>query len=285
MRAFAEDGRPLLRLEASDLSVTVDGEPVEVTAVAGPPSPLILVVVLDLVGDLNRIEAARAQVAQYVTEMEEGRYVALLRAQDGLQVILDPTRDRSQFIEKLQAASVAGFPGLLDSVEQSAEIASSMLARSEIRAAVLYLTDGEIEDYRGDYVSSVVNPSDSGDLSRRFRDRLVQEKITSIAANLGKLSAPLFFVHLEEQQDSLNVTYQNGIREFASATGGTAYFARGLADVPTLVEKALAEIEETYAVAIEAPAEWRGSRRIEISGPGGSILAHRESFDHVQPEE
>ena len=284
MRASAPDGRPLLRLKPSDLSVTIDGEPAKVTGVAGPSDPLILVVVLDLVGDLNRIDAARTQVAEYVTALGKGRYVALLQAQDGLQVILDPTRNRRQFIEKLEAASVSGFPGLLDSVEQAAEIASSMLRRSNVRAAVLYLTDGEIEDYRGDYVSSVVNPSDSGDLSRRFRDRLVQEKITSIAANLSRLPAPLFFVHLEEQQDSLNVTYQNGIREFASSTGGTAYFARGLADVPSMVERALAEIEATYAVAIEPPAEWRGSRRVEISGPDGAVLAHRESFDYVESD-
>jgi hypothetical protein len=157
-----------------------------------------------------------------------------------------------------------------------------MMRRSDIRVAVLYLTDGEIEDYRGDYVSTVVNPSDSGDLSRRFRDRLVQEKINSITANLARLPAPLFFVHLEEQNDSLNVTYQNGIRAFASATGGSAYFSRGLADVPNLVGRALGDIDATYSVALAAPQDWRGSARIEISCPDAATVTHRESFDYVQ---
>ena len=282
MRAASDDGRPLLRIRARDLAAAIDGQPANVTSLAGPRDPLILLVVVDLVGDLNRIDAARSTVGEYVSAMEKDRFAALLQAQDGLRVILDPTRNRRLFTEKLEAAPVSGFPGLLDSVEQAAEIASSMLQRSQVRVAVLYLTDGEIEDYRGDYVSSVVNPSDSGDLSRRFRDRLVQEKITSITANLARLSAPLFFVHLEEQTDSLNVTYQNGIRAFASATGGTAYFARGLADVPSLVQSALDDIASTYAVELEPPKDWRGQARIELSGPESATLTHRESFDRVQ---
>ena len=272
-----------MRLQAEDLQASVDGAKAGIVNVVGPNDPLVLVVVLDLVGDLNKIDAARTKVAEYVTAMQPNQYAALLRAQDGLQVLLDPTRNRRQFVEKLEGAPVSGFPGLLDSVEQTAEIATSMLRGSRVRVAALYLTDGQIADYRGDYSSTVVNPSDSGDLSRRFRDRLVQEKIASIAANLGGSSAPLFFLHLEERTDSLNVAYQNGIRQFAAATGGQAYFSRGLADVPTLVQQALADIEATYIVAIEASEEWRGSERLQVLGPPGSNLTHRETLGSVKP--
>ena len=281
LRADGPQG-PLLRLRAGDLKASIEGAPAKVVDLVGPSGPLILVVVLDLVGDLNRIDAARTKVAEHVTEMDKDAYVALLRAQDGLEVLLDPTYNRRQFVEKLEAAPVSGFPGLLDTVEQAAAIASSMLERSRVRVAVLYLTDGGIEDYRGDYVSSVVNPSDSGDLSRRFRDRLVQEKIASIAANLNRYSAPMFFVHLEERTDSLNVAYQNGIRQFAAVTGGQASFGRSLADVPAIVAGALAGIDSSYAVTLEAPEDGRGPLRVAIFGPEGSILTHRESFEYVQ---
>jgi hypothetical protein len=284
LRAAGPEGQPLIRLHAKDLQASVDGEPSKVASLVGPDGPLIVIVVLDLVGDLNRIDAARSKVAEYVTAMGRNRYVALLQAQDGLQVVLDPTLNRRQFVEKLEAASVTGFPGLLDAVEQTAEIASTMLDRSHVRVATLFLTDSRIEEYRGDYTSSVVNPSDSGDLSRRFRDRLVQEKISSITANLGRLGAPLFFVHLEEQTDSLNVTYQNGIRQFATVTGGQAYFCRGLAEIPTLVERALRDIESIYAVGLEVPGKGRGPRRIAISGPEGANLTHRETLEYVQAE-
>ncbi|MEZ5393083.1 MAG: hypothetical protein R2724_09460 [Bryobacterales bacterium] len=53
---------------------------------------------------------------------------------------------------------------------------------------------------------------------------------------MGRYAAPLFFVHLQERTNSLDVAYQNGIRQFAAVTGGSAYFSRGLADVPQLVE-------------------------------------------------
>ena len=197
--------------------------------------------------------------------------------------MLDPTRNRRQFVEKLEAASVSGFPGLLDSVEQAAEIASSMLARSPVRVAVLYLTDGEIEDYRGDYVSSVVNPSDSGDLSRRFRDRLIQEKISSLAASLGRFSAPLFFVHLEEQNDSLNVAYQNGhtrVRLGHRRHGLLRARAgrRALAHRPH---------DRGHRVHLYRPRSRTRARRgaaavSSLSSPAAALLTHRPAFEAVQ---
>jgi len=74
---------------------------------------------------------------------------------------------------------VAGSPGLIEAVEQTTAIGDSMLRKSDARVAILFITDGSIHRYRGDYTSSVINPSDNSDLSRRFRDRLIQEKIRS----------------------------------------------------------------------------------------------------------
>ncbi|MCB9385076.1 MAG: hypothetical protein H6509_10700 [Bryobacterales bacterium] len=285
LRADSAEGAPLLRLGKDDLQVTIDSEPAAVADLEDPSSPIIIVVVLDLVDDLNRIDAARSKLAEMASAMGKGQYLALMRAQDGLQVILDPTVNRRQFVEKLEAAPVTGFPGLLDTVEQADAVASAIMQRTKVRVAVLYLTDGQISDYRGDYSSAVVNPSDSGDLSRRFRDRLVQERIASIASNLGRYPAPLFFIHLQERTNSLDVAYQNGIRQFAAVTGGSAYFSRGLADVPQLVDTTVRQILSSYALTVTPASEAYGQRRIAVSGPEGASLTYRETFESVKSKD
>ena len=246
-------GRPLEKLDADDFSAELNGEAAAVKEALGPDDPLILILVLDMVGDLNRIDVARETVSKHIESMGKHWYVALLQAQDGLLTLQDPTRNRRQLIDKLMAASVSGFPGLLDSVEQVASLGDKMLSQAGVRVAALYLTDGSISEYRGDYVNTVVNPSDSGDLSRRFRDRLIQEKIASLDSALQAYALPLFFVHLEERQGSQDVAYQNGISQFASTTGGASSIARSLSDVPNLVQQALDRIESHYSLTIAAP--------------------------------
>ena len=279
MWAQGADGRALERVEAGDLKAWINDDPVEVRSLERPGDPLILLVVLDTVGDLNSIDAARATIEARINQMPDSWYVALLEAQDGFRVVLDPTQNRRKLVEELQNSSVSGFPGLLGAVEPAAEIASSMLRKSGVRAAVLFVTDGGIEDYRGDFTSPVVNPSDSGDLSRRFRDRIVQEEMAKLVAAVGSRPAPLFFAHLDERSDTLNVAYQNGIRQFALETAGEALFARSVADVAGQVERLLDRVAASYAVTLGAQGEFQSplTIRIETSEPGVE-LRYRQSL-------
>ena len=276
--AQAEDGRAITRLARADFHSTIGGHEAAVEGIRSPKDPLVLLLVFDLVGDLYRIDFARRTVAEFFSDLDDQWYVASLQAQDGLRVVADPTRDHERLTELLNGLSVSGFPGLLDSVSGAAAIAHSMLQDSNVRVAVLYLTDGGIEDYRGDYSSPVVNPSDNRDLSRRFRDRIVQEKIASLSDDLAQYVAPLFFVHLEERSDSLNVTYQNGIRQFAQISGGGAYFARTPADVPLMINSALDRIRQHYALTLKLPENARGPLRLTVGAEGAARLEHRETL-------
>ncbi|MBI1357937.1 MAG: hypothetical protein GC160_26670 [Acidobacteria bacterium] len=268
------------KLEAADFQATVNAADVPVQAALGPGDPLIVIVVLDMVGDLNRIDAARGALAAYIQSMGDNAYVALLQAQDGLLTLQDPTQEREQLVEKLMASSVSGFPGLLDSVEQVAGIGDSMLAQPGVRVAALYLTDGSIGAYRGNLVNTVVNPSDSGDLSRRFGSRLIQEKMSSLHSNLQQFSTPLFFVHLEERTNSQDVAYQNGIMQFATATGGQAWFARGLVDVEQLVRGALARIDAHYSLTLPLPADLTGPAELRLTSDKGAVEHRAQLLIH-----
>ena len=244
------------------LEVLIDGEPVPVRSVQTPDDELVLLLVMDVVKRADRVDAAREAIVRKLTELGPKYYAGVLSAQDGLEVRQDPTRGRGKLRRKLEGLVVRGVPGLLDVVGQASEIADQTLLAADVRLAVLFLTDGEIEDYRGDYTIPVVNPSDRRDLSRRFGAQLILERIRSTVDALESAQVPLFFLHLARQYDELNEVYQNGISEFARVTGGSALFAQGLQEVPALVNQILDEIAGHSVVTIEV--ECSGLHQLEV---------------------
>ena len=260
---------------AQEMAVSLGGEVVAVRSVQTGEDHLILLLVMDTVKFPDRVDAVRDALVAKLTSLGPKYFAGVMSAQDGLRVILDPVRGRGKLSEKLQSLDVRGLPGLMDVVEQVSEIADQTLVSAEVRVAVLFVTDGEIEDYRGDYTIPVVNPSDSSDLSRRFRGQLILERIRSIVDRLEGAQAPLFFLHLARQYDSLNEVYQNGISEFSQTTGGRAVFVRGVQEIPAVVEQLLDEIAEHSVVTIDAACE--GIQKLEIQSSAGSVR-HRENF-------
>ena len=279
--ANAPGGSPP-HLNGGQLRASIAGKPVTVTGVREPGDPLILLLVMDTVGDLSRVDAARRVLTDRIRSMRPEWRVALLRAQGGLSVIEDPTNNAAALADKLNSLPVSGVPGLLDSVPRAASLAHSMLTGARLRVAVLFVTDGSIRDYRGEITAAVVNPSDRGDLSRRFNDRIIQERNASILRSLGEYTAPLFFVHLEERDQTQDIAYQNGIRQFAAASGGSAYFVRNLAEVSTTVERALDMIDSHYSIELAAPAGVRGSVEVRLESEGGLRLNYRATATVVE---
>ena len=259
----------------ADLDVAIDGRPVPVNSVQTPDDHLILLLVLDTVKYPDRFDAAQEALVAKLSGLGPNYYVGVLTAQDGLVVRQDPVRSRRRLRERLEAIDVRGVPGLLDVVVDASRVADATLNSADIRLAVLFLTDGEIEDYRGDYTIPVVNPSDRSDLSRRFGAQLILERVRSVADSLESAQAPLFFIHLARRHDELNEVYQNGISEFASITGGQALFAQALQEIPALVEQILNEIASHSVVTLEVDCE--GPVRLQVTSSGAGTR-HRDSF-------
>ena len=262
------------------LDVRLDGMPVEVREIRTPEDELILLLVLDMVKFPDRADVACNAIVEKLHELGPRFFAGVMTAQDGLRVQLDPVRGRQKLRDTLESLDVRGVPGLLDVVVQSSRIADQTLASAKVRLAVLFVTDGEIEDYRGDYTVPIVNPSDQRDLSRRFRGQLIQERVRSILDSLESAQAPLFFLHLERQYDDLNETYQNGISQLAQVTGGRALFAQGPQDIPAMVGHLLDEIAAHTVLTLEADCS--RLRRLDVKA-GNSPTRHKESVGCAQP--
>ncbi|MGH9692891.1 MAG: hypothetical protein ACRD5Z_02030, partial [Bryobacteraceae bacterium] len=183
-------------LDAKDMVATLNGQPAAISQVLGPSSDLVVLVVLDVTGDISLVELAKRALISQLDGLPENALVGLLRAQDGLTVIADPTSDRKAIADAIQALPATGKAGLLDTLVSVAGIADGIERKSHVRVAVLYVTDSSIYNYREDFTNPVINTSDPHDLSRRFPERLIFEKVSSLESQISSDQAPVFVVHL-----------------------------------------------------------------------------------------
>ena len=145
-------------LDPASFKAAVEGRGAKIVAIRDPDSPLLLLIVLDLTGDLALISPAREALKSELQALPENVWVALLRAQDGLRVLADPGPGRADAIAQLDALETTGRAGLLETVEPAAALAERILRRSPVRTAVLFLTDSSIYNYREDYTNPVDQP-------------------------------------------------------------------------------------------------------------------------------
>lgn len=264
-------------LTADELRVKVDGRSARVLAMRGPGDDLLVLLVLDLSESLSLAEIAKQGLASALRDLPEQAQVALLSAQDGLRVLVDPTSDRAALIEAVQAHPVSGKAGLLNTVETAARLADSILAKAAVRLAVVYVTDSDIHNYREDFINPVINSSDRHDMSRRFPEGLVREKISRLEAKLAGLEPPLVILHLDYRSDRLNEAYQSGLMKLAAATGGSSLFCRSRTDIPARIATAFRSLAAHYSLDVEAPA--RPSRIVPVEvDSGGRATGYRSRF-------
>jgi len=262
------EGDPSREVSRADFHATIDGAESRVLGLQCPDSELILLLVLDLSsGDLTIIDPARQTLVEEIHKLPPKTYVGLLRAQDGLLVLNDPTTDREAIAGQIQLQTPTGKTGLLATVDRIGRIADSMLKKSAVRTAVLYVTDGDVRNYREDFTNPVINSSDSHDLSRRFPETLVQEKIAELDGILAAQQAPLLIVDLNQRTDRLNQAYNNGLKQLAEATGGPAFFSRSTTDIPDAIRQGLQTVQSHYSLTLSVPEHVGRRLQIRISTP------------------
>jgi hypothetical protein len=273
--ADSKDGAPFA---AKDLSATLNGDASSVLGVEGPNDGLMLLVVLDLAGDLSLAEPAKEALAAEIEKLPPRVFVAVMRAQDGAKVLADPGADRTPALAAVRDVPVSGKAGLLDTLETVTRLADSILAKASVRVAVLYLTDSDVENYREDFTNPVINSSDTHDLSRRFPEALIQDKISKLAAVLDTRQAPLFVVHLRYRGDRLGEAYQNGLKQLAEVTGGTAIFCRSSEEIADAIHRVLISITSSYSVTLALPVRPLKNVQVLLDAGGNWTLGYRARF-------
>ena len=271
------DANPGRELSPKDFTATVDGAASRVVQVQCPDDDLVILLVLDLSSsDLTVAAPAKETLTAEIRKLPPNAFVGLLRAQDGLVVLNDPTADRDAITTLVAQQTLSGKTGLLATIDTAGRIADPMLEKSAVRVAILYITDGDVRNYREDFTNPVINSSDSHDLSRRFPETLVQEKIAKLDAVLAAEQAPVFIVDVSPHTDRLNEAYQNGMKQLAETTGGAAFFSRSTTEIPEAIHRSFEAVVSHYSLTLDLPA--RVSRRPQIHvalAEGGGSLTYR----------
>jgi hypothetical protein len=267
-----------------DFKLFLNDEEMAVKGFYGPQSPTIYLVVFDTVVDLSRVDQARSVLADGLKELPSNHWVGILRSQDGLRVIQEPTADLETLVAQIRSIQVTGKAGLLDTLQPVSELATGILKKTGVRICVLYITDSGIANYRADYLNPVINASDSGDLSRRFSDRAVQEQITRISQSLARYTIPIFILHLEYRPDTLNLAYQSGLERIATASGGQALLCRTVDEIVPGLQSLLGRMKATNFLGVDLPAKGKKSYRVRIEAVNQEGQRFEKIFHPAQLE-
>ena len=244
---------PDTHLKAVDLSALINNQPAAISKILTPDSDLVILLVLDLSGDLALVQPAKESLAAELDKLPANAWVGLLQAQGGLAVLADPTGDRAAIAALIQSLPISGKAGLLDTLEPVATLAGNMLEKSDVRVAVLYITDSDVTNYREDLTNPVINSSDPHDLSRRFPDALIRERAARLERQLAHSSAPLFILHLQYRPSGLNQSYQSALGTLAESTAGYAVFCRSSGAIPEEIAKMISYIRSSYFLKLALP--------------------------------
>lgn len=264
--------------DPKSFEVSLDKMPARIVRVLTPDDPQLILLVLDLVGDLGAIEPAKEALAAEIAKLPSSTYVGLLRAQDGMSVLVDPSRDHAAIADAVRKLSISGRPGLLETVEPVERLADAVGRKSQVRLSIVYVTDGSVSDYREDFSNPVINSSDPHDLSRKFPETLIQEKISKIQGLLARRQTPLHIVHISYRSDRLNEAYQNGLGQLAGQMAGTAAFCRSRAEIPDAIQAVFRAMASEYTLFVLLPENPPQMLQLQVTaGATGVVYRQRIS--------
>jgi hypothetical protein len=254
-------------LNAEDIVATLNGRPAAISQVLDPSSDIVILLVLDVTGDISLVDMAKRALIAEVRELPKNAWIGLLRAQDGLSVIADPTPDRKTIADAILALPATGKAGLIDTLVPVAAIADGIERKSHVRVAVLYVTDSSIYNYREDFTNPVINTSDPHDLSRRFPERLIFEKVSSLESQISSDEAPVFVVHLRRRTDRMNQAYQNGLKILSEFTAGYSLFCQSDAEIPDAIQKVFGYIRSSWFLSLRLPKQVPAAVQVRLKLP------------------
>lgn len=251
-------------LTASDLAASVNNQPAKIVKLLRPESDLVILMVLDLTGDLALVQPAKESLAAQLDKLPSNTWVGLLNAQGDLAVLADPTGDHTSVATLIRDLPISGKAGLLDTLEPVATLADHLLHKSDVRVAVLYITDSDVTNYREDLTNPVINSSDPHDLSRRFPDALIRERASRLERQLSHTSAPVFILHLQYRPSGLNQSYQNVLGTLAESTAGFAVFCRSVGNIPDETATMFSYIRASNFVKVALPAKSAATLQLKL---------------------
>ncbi len=132
------------KLKRENFKLFIENGASEISTVRGPDSPMLLFIAFDTVGEISNINHAHMAIIEEIKSLESQYWVGLLGAQEQLTVLQEPTPEKTSLQQKIEGLSQIGKAGLLDSIQAVADLTTGILLKSDVRVAVIFITDSDI---------------------------------------------------------------------------------------------------------------------------------------------
>ena len=83
-------------LDAKEFRSLLNGKQTPIRRARGPQDDMVILLAMDLTGDLSLVETARKALDPLVESLPATVWVGVLKAHDNLQVLVDPAPDRAE---------------------------------------------------------------------------------------------------------------------------------------------------------------------------------------------
>ncbi len=254
------DGRPVSGLRAADFRLTEDGQPVELTGVAGGGGgPISAVLVIDRSNSMReagKMAGAQAAAHAFVAQMRPGDRTALLAFDGaGAQLLRRFDDDRAALDAVIDAIGFGGGTAIYDALISGVEL----LQNAPGRRVLLLLTDGQ--DCRD--LNNRICPASHG--SRAALDDAIgyaqragqQVHVVGVGARGGG------------DRDGIDEAV---LRRIADETGGSYFYTPDAADLAALYTRLAGDVQREYRLTYRSPRPFfDGTRRdIQVQVAGGA---------------
>jgi VWFA-related protein len=233
-------GRFVRGLRRQDFEVAEDGVKQPVAAMASEDGPLDLVLAIDISGSMEpSLDQVKAAVKRLLSKLRPGDAVTLVGFNDTLFLAAEREQDQQARERAVDLLTAWGGTALYDATARAIDLVS----RDWGRKGIILFSDGEDRN-------SITPPEAAA--------RRVQES-----------DAMLYTVGFGGA--STVPALRRGLEDFATATGGRAFFPRNASDLDEAFDQVVAELAHQYVLSYALPARDRGDRwrRISVQVRGG----------------
>ena len=259
--------RFVLGLDRKDFSLVEDGDEQKVVHFSGDEAPLSVGLLIDTSGSMiANMGIARGAVDEFLKTMNSGDEAFLIEFSDSAKVTQEFTSRASDIRHRMTSMQSGGLTALLDAVGLGVK---EMKKARNTRKALIVISDG------GDNHSRYA-PAELKDI--------VKEADTQVYA-MGVFESMVF--------PGLSADLVSGPRllgQIADQTGGRAYGASSLSQLPAIAEKIAIELHNQYVLGYyPANKEKDGKYRkveVKVQAPAGmSALKARWRTGYYAPGE
>jgi VWFA-related protein len=247
--------RFVVGLEKQNFQIFEDGQPQKIASFSGEDAPLSIGILVDTSGSmdmkLNRSRAAAREFLKTMNEQDEG---FLIEFNDGVEMMHGFTNNFQEIDENLDHLQPKGLTALFDALHTGLR---EMRKAKNPRKAILLISDGgdNHSRYTAEDIESVV------------RDADVQIYAVGVFE-------PEFKIGRSKEEK----TGPELLAELADQTGGRAYPARSLNDLPALAAKVGIELRNQYVLGYSPTNALRDGtyRKVEVKvkAPPGLPALH-----------